>query len=1072
MAEHKRYLIQESTLSNLMQAIRTVVSGSEPITLTEVPSKITEYDGELLDTQVSYPWFAQIPGYLTLDNLFYNSSSQKLTSLGQNLKKIIIDDMVNIPDQAFRECNNLVSAIIPNVTSIGAGAFFHCVNLEGDFILSKLRWVNAQAFTYCSKITKFSAPYVANIPTATFSDCTALKEVNTPYCSIIGGYAFTHDENLTDITFSKTGVLVGDNAFQSTGLTEIDLNNWRLNGNSIFAECSKLTKVHISTTLSNQSIPDYTFHNDSELISLYQSGYNEIGSHAFEGCEKLDTIYLSDVQTVGSYAFYNSSRCLTFKNIDNLVHISEYAFYNGASQHYTNDFPISQIVFIGAYGLYGQRISNSTFANGVMLQDHALANGIISGVKLNNPYFDGIGQFASCNITDAIEIIGNNSNNSIPAEMFLHRTNANHVITISKYRTIGARAFERATHKYDTVNWDGQVEVIYPHAFKNCGIKELDLSEVKQIGAGAFYANDFTTINLGGLTNWIEDENDPGQQFAENENLTAVNNLTLTTIPEKCFKNCLKLQQIDLSQVTTIMSEAFYRCSSLADINLTNCLTIGESAFFACTFLTNINLPKCTSVGKSAFYAGGVTKVAMNLCDTIASGTFYECANLTSVEAKKCKEIGEYAFYNCTQLTKVVDSPYLTIIGSNAYRNDRLLTTINIEATSDAQSLQLHEYAFSACQNLIEVMGTRITKIGSSAFQNCVNLTTVNLPNCTTIESYAFYNCGALKNLYLQNIEQLNCYFSADTMKLSDIIIGNKINAIPNNAFKNQSDMAGTVDLTNCKTIGKSAFYKCSKLTFSGDWSLLESINDNAFCYASGVWPETLNCTALTTLGQSVFEYCGIQTINMPLITDLPMQTFYSCSLLKQVTFNTTAYKSVRAGTFNNCINLQEIPGASELETIGMYAFRNCNSIKTVNLPNVVRIETQAFDGARIKTVDIPKCTFLGTSAFRGALLTYFRGEAVTEVQNDVFASNYNLSIIRLPNCLTLSSSAFGNGNRSWDKWTLYLNSNTMTQLNAPLNLFSGYVSSYLSKIVVGPLVDQYKADPYWSYLADYIVSE
>lgn len=85
---------------------------------------------------------------------------------------------------------------------------------------------------------------------------------------------------------------------------------------------------------------------------------------------------------------------------------------------------------------------------------------------------------------------------------------------------------------------------------------------------------------------------------------------TVTSIGGSAFKNCIKLQEIDIpATISSIEPEAFYGCTNLAKVNF-NTYTQGEnkgkcdlrsfssSVFKDCTNLTEINLPMSTHTYK------------------------------------------------------------------------------------------------------------------------------------------------------------------------------------------------------------------------------------------------------------------------------------------------------------------------------------------------------------------------------------------------------------------------------------------------------------------------------------------
>ena len=124
-----------------------------------------------------------------------------------------------------------------------------------------------------------------------------------------------------------------------------------------------------------------------------------------------------------------------------------------------------------------------------------------------------------------------------------------------------------------------------------------------------------------------------------------------------------------------------------------------------------------------------------------------------------------------------------------------------------------------------------------------------------------------------------------------NIILPSDITKIDENAFKECTELTGTLDLSKCVNltlIGYNAFYKCSGLT-------------------GLILPENL-----TTIGINAFAECENLTgkLNLP-----------------------ESLKSVNDYAFNNCKKLNgELSLPQNLETIGKLAFKFCNGITSVKI--------------------------------------------------------------------------------------------------------------------------------------------
>ena len=158
-------------------------------------------------------------------------------------KNIIIPSQINgvevkqIGDNAFLNCGNLKSVVIPNtVTSIGEDAFADCIGLESIEIPDSVTNIGSGAFLRCGEIVSIELPSgLTSIEDITFRDCKKLENINIPDgITNIGSDAFRRCESLEKILLPNSLVTLGG-AFSgcsrlktvvlSKSLTEIKMRN-------------------------------------------------------------------------------------------------------------------------------------------------------------------------------------------------------------------------------------------------------------------------------------------------------------------------------------------------------------------------------------------------------------------------------------------------------------------------------------------------------------------------------------------------------------------------------------------------------------------------------------------------------------------------------------------------------------------------------------------------------------------------------------------------------------------------------------------------------------------------------
>lgn len=101
---------------------------------------------------------------------------------------------------------DIVSADLPNATSIGNNAFSNCEKLTSVNIPNAIS-IGDFAFNYCSKLKSVSTSNVTKIGFQGFSNCGSLEKLSFSKVTTIGGYAFSACKNCLEYDFSKCEVV-------------------------------------------------------------------------------------------------------------------------------------------------------------------------------------------------------------------------------------------------------------------------------------------------------------------------------------------------------------------------------------------------------------------------------------------------------------------------------------------------------------------------------------------------------------------------------------------------------------------------------------------------------------------------------------------------------------------------------------------------------------------------------------------------------------------------------------------------------------------------------------------------
>lgn len=181
---------------------------------------------------------------------------------------------------------------------------------------------------------------------------------------------------------------------------------------------------------------------------------------------------------------------------------------------------------------------------------------------------------------------------------------------------------------------------------------------------------------------------------------------------------------------------------------------------------------------------------------------------------------------------------------------------------------------------------------------------------------------------------------------------------VPPGFFENCTNLQFV--LGNVKTIGKRAFYNCTRLT-SLDLSLVTQIGSMAFRRCTGL--TSVDLPLVTQIKSGVFMNCTrLEKIDVPLATEIGEWAFDGCTGLTSVKLPSAT--QIGSEAFKHCTGLISIhlPSATE---IGDGAFKTCFGLTSVNLPLVTHIGQRAFQLCTgLTLVNIPLATNIGERAF------------------------------------------------------------------------------------------------------------
>ncbi len=243
----------------------------------------------------------------------------------ENLETATLSHVETIGEFSFYNCNQLTDINIPgSVTSIGKYAFADCQSLqnvqppmatsfigEGAFsgtalenftIPKNVTVIEKDTFKNCASLQKIVIPNsVTTISKGAFDGCTSLKEIDFMGTEAEWDkIAVQADLNNADVIFNYSGTVV------SGKCGELD---WSIDADGNF-EITGTGRMPSSTSVGFYAWEDYS----SEIMTVtIGEGITSIGHFAFGGCENLTTVTLpTTLEDVGMDIF---SGCSALENI-------------------------------------------------------------------------------------------------------------------------------------------------------------------------------------------------------------------------------------------------------------------------------------------------------------------------------------------------------------------------------------------------------------------------------------------------------------------------------------------------------------------------------------------------------------------------------------------------------------------------------------------------------------------------------------------------------------------------------------------------------------------------------------
>ncbi len=292
----------------------------------------------------------------------YSADKKRLLKAPEELKGeyTVLPVTEVICDEAFRDCEHLTKAILPEgLKSIGGAAFDGCYGLTDVNIPSSVEFLgegvfdafgpanhtSLRSFTF-SKSLEYITPvnnYIVNaIPKAEeyVSESPKFPIING--CLIIDNTLVCYLGKDAHVVIPQGVTAIGDLAFcQLNAITKVNIPSSVTEiGEAAFSYCSSLQSIEIPDSVTKIGTSAFFSCGSLQGVVL-PKGVTEIPPTAFAMCGKLENIVIpNSITTIGGCAFQNNSALKSIDIPQSVTSIGESAFWRCYALE-SIDFPAS-----------------------------------------------------------------------------------------------------------------------------------------------------------------------------------------------------------------------------------------------------------------------------------------------------------------------------------------------------------------------------------------------------------------------------------------------------------------------------------------------------------------------------------------------------------------------------------------------------------------------------------------------------------------------------------------------------------------------------------------------------------
>ncbi len=893
----------------------------------------------------------------------------------------------------FKEFNG--ELIIPtDMEVIAEGAYMGQVNITKVVIPEKVRAIGKNAFKNCTSLREvvFSGgtPSLREISEGSFEGCSSLIGIDLPlYITTIGDNAFKNCTALSDIELHDNVNVIGESAFENTGLKSIEIPKslkfinayafagTKLNTVTIPATVEKLGTDRANDVVYNNKLlrtekwsDGYVFSNCeslTEVIFAEGSPITEWGDGIFKDCTALTkvTIKGTDLKQISEYSFSGCSSLVKIEIPEGVTNIKAYAFY-GCSKLSSVKLP-STLKTMCSDMKYPYKTSNTQtiannlghqFENCTSLKNIEIPEGVTyigtfafanSGlVRIELPstlkYLTARNQSLSKSSASFQNGMALTSLTSFAtyekymAAQFANCADLEEVILPAKLDSLGVRTFWN-TPKLKKITYSG--------ASEDGNVLPVDL---KYVGGFQFAQSGLEEIKIPTtlkLYNYV---------FSESGlNRIDLSDCMIKEVPQYTFKDAKALTEVVLpDSVEKICMYAFQSCTSLASLELPQKLTYIDNYAFRYSGLVTIDLSGVTTYGKSGYQ-------------------FAECASLRAVTLSSDLDVlPNYMFNKCKSLKGINIPSSVSSIGSSCFLNSGLKTVhlsanvVNIEDNAFATTTLNEITVDPENSRYMLIKGILADKSGRlilcPAGKEFENDELVIPEEVTDIAKYTFNGNQHIKRMVLPaSLKEIPQYSIAYAYALEEVVIPDGVTVIHGYAFRGCRKLESVKIPSSVNSIGTLSGTTEYGYTFAGCLALktvdLSEASENLTFYGSYTFSETaiesidLARFEMSEMPNSMFSLCvNLKEIKFPQgLIYMGDETFSGCTSIETVEIPASVkylagsstsdeYSTYTGQIFFGCTNLTDVRFlGNEVVAIGFGSFGNCTSLENLELPSSVK---------------------------------------------------------------------------------------------------------------------------------------